>query len=324
LIDIECGTNGKPHYIQGLNENEQQAGRILAKLERTAGAGNYHFQLNSEDDNEDFDEYFDDNYDEFEGYSFEERKELFMSLLSRREKLSEKESDKLIDLTGFVMNEIVDEDETDNYLEILENELDVTILPMEELPFEIWGVEPGTLLVTKEMEELFFDCYQAIMSQQKKADDKLNKLKQMVGEIPATGFLELMIVQTQISEDTNGMEDEYLPLVKKLYDQFPDYPLFEILYITCIGNSELKRFIAGPRLKYFFNDRIILHELEFLNYILLLLTDFSLKRDVNKLWAMELYIFESALADSLEEPIIEAIKLLKLQAVAEYFMEIKK
>ena len=261
--------------------------------------------------NEEFEE-FEDFYEEFEAYTFIERKTLFIDLISRMENLSDKENQKLVELTEFVFNENIEKDETKKYVDFFEQELDLTFLPMEELPFEIWGVEPGTLLVTKEMEELFFDCYQAIMSQQKKADDKLNKLKQMVGEIPATGFLELMIVQTQISEDTNGMEDEYLPLVKKLYDQFPDYPLFEILYITCIGNSELKRFIAGPRLKYFFNDRIILHELEFLNYILLLLTDFSLKRDVNKLWAMELYIFESALADSLEEPIIEAIKLLKL------------
>jgi hypothetical protein len=41
LIEIKCGKDGKPFYVQGPGENEQQADRIIAQLKHSAGEGNY-------------------------------------------------------------------------------------------------------------------------------------------------------------------------------------------------------------------------------------------------------------------------------------------
>lgn len=48
LLEIECGIDGKPAYIQGPHESDTRAARIIAQLERTAGPGNYTF-INQED-----------------------------------------------------------------------------------------------------------------------------------------------------------------------------------------------------------------------------------------------------------------------------------
>jgi hypothetical protein len=56
LIEIECGKDGKPMYVQGPHDSEQKVRLLLAQLERTAGAGNYHFIVNHEVINDDYEE----------------------------------------------------------------------------------------------------------------------------------------------------------------------------------------------------------------------------------------------------------------------------
>ncbi len=43
LIEIECGRDGKPLYVQGPHESEATANKIMKQLEKTAGTGNYDF-----------------------------------------------------------------------------------------------------------------------------------------------------------------------------------------------------------------------------------------------------------------------------------------
>lgn len=84
LIEIECGKNDKPLYIQGPFEDISRANWIIAQLENTAGPDNYNFILKIGD--ESIDEYEDDELeedDEFEGMSFEEKKKLFISLADK-------------------------------------------------------------------------------------------------------------------------------------------------------------------------------------------------------------------------------------------------
>jgi hypothetical protein len=72
LIEIECGKDGKPFYVRGPYDNDQKAQKILAQLERTAGAGNYHYLLevgreftNDGDDSDDWD-YDDEDLEEYD------------------------------------------------------------------------------------------------------------------------------------------------------------------------------------------------------------------------------------------------------------------
>jgi hypothetical protein len=44
LIEIECGKDGKPFYIQG-DDNNLKANQVIAQLELTTGKGNYRFAI---------------------------------------------------------------------------------------------------------------------------------------------------------------------------------------------------------------------------------------------------------------------------------------
>lgn len=43
LIDIECGTDGKPLYVRSEDDTDEQAKAIITQLEKTAGLGNFDF-----------------------------------------------------------------------------------------------------------------------------------------------------------------------------------------------------------------------------------------------------------------------------------------
>lgn len=45
LMEIKCGLEGKPHYVNSGNESPIRQNQILAQLDRIAGKGNYHFTV---------------------------------------------------------------------------------------------------------------------------------------------------------------------------------------------------------------------------------------------------------------------------------------
>ncbi len=55
IMDIECGTNGMPHYIQGPSETPAKSAQIIAHLEKAVGKGNFNFTYGLGED-EDFDD----------------------------------------------------------------------------------------------------------------------------------------------------------------------------------------------------------------------------------------------------------------------------
>lgn len=66
LIEIECGVDGKPCYINGPYDTPAKIDQIVQQLERTAGSGNYEFHYMSDDDwdDEDDDKPYEDSEDE--------------------------------------------------------------------------------------------------------------------------------------------------------------------------------------------------------------------------------------------------------------------
>ena len=50
LIEIECGRNGKPFYMQGQFDSEQMANRVMAQLVSSLGKGNFDFALDANKD----------------------------------------------------------------------------------------------------------------------------------------------------------------------------------------------------------------------------------------------------------------------------------
>jgi hypothetical protein len=60
LIDIECGEDGVPVFMNSPGQSQAQALRIIGKLDKTIGAGNYEVRYMNMPD-EDFDDDFDDD-----------------------------------------------------------------------------------------------------------------------------------------------------------------------------------------------------------------------------------------------------------------------
>jgi hypothetical protein len=65
LIDIECGEDGVPVFMNSPGQSQAQALRIIGKLDKTIGAGNYEVRYMNMPD-EDFDDDFDEDFDEDE------------------------------------------------------------------------------------------------------------------------------------------------------------------------------------------------------------------------------------------------------------------
>lgn len=76
MMEIECGKDGKPHYVSGTFENDETINKIISQLEKTAGPGNFFYSYYDEetDDFEDeepinFEEALEYNKNEVEGTS---------------------------------------------------------------------------------------------------------------------------------------------------------------------------------------------------------------------------------------------------------------
>ena len=64
IIEIECGKDGKPMYVNSGYETPARQREILAQLEKTAGEGNYHFLLRTDEDGSLHDNNEDGGYEE--------------------------------------------------------------------------------------------------------------------------------------------------------------------------------------------------------------------------------------------------------------------
>jgi len=319
LIDIECGHKGKPFYIQGQFDSEQMAKRVIAQLERAVGKGNYDFALDGQA-NENGDKYDDENYeivkDEFSEFTYQEKKVLFFQLLKSLEIETKTDREKLSDLTISAFKDMVDFDLIDELYDIYKDNLDVSILPIEEIPYELWGVLPGKLTVTSEITDLFIDSYNLLNENTKQAIKKVKALKKIVGDIPAVRLLELLIIQ----KDGNMKKNR--EIASDNYATFPKYPLFnlQLLLFKNIGSivpQEFKETILS--LEILFGNRTSLHEIEFTIYVLTLINLIEYDLNATKLEALNDVLEDLDLSESIDEVLYNKIMILKFSMVLEYF-----
>lgn len=109
LIEIECGKDGKPMYVQGPYDDDVKANKIMKQLEHSAGTGNYDF---IKEVDEDFEDEFEDEFDEM---SFEETKNIFMELFEREDSISDEEYNTLVDSAIELYDTLTDEEEIEKY-----------------------------------------------------------------------------------------------------------------------------------------------------------------------------------------------------------------
>ncbi len=114
LIEIECGENGKPLYVQGLLDNDVRARQVVAHLEKHAGPGNYHYILAGDNNNESEDDSnYDDLEEEYGDLPLDQKISMIEDLAGEGVYLSQTDQQRLAYLAASVIREFIDPSKTE-------------------------------------------------------------------------------------------------------------------------------------------------------------------------------------------------------------------
>lgn len=268
LIDIECGLDGKPFYVNGPNEDEAKTRQILAQLERTAGLGNYDFELI---DNGEFDE-----FDVFDQLTLKEKRELFQNLNARRDDLNDDEDEQLQRLTEHVISSIVDPDLVDQYSEQYLDDFDFEVTD-NTFTEEMLGL--GNQKLDIKTCELFTQIYDAAFEDPEAAKSLLNDFRSKTPENPASYFLELIILRAEDAAQYETKLREYSAL-------FPEYALLKILLsVELVVDLSIKEeeITDSFTMQSLFAGRTWIHHIEAYNYLITLLMGLTRIGDLDRI-----------------------------------------
>ncbi len=276
LIEIECGSGGKPLYIPGPFEDERRISQVLSQLERTAGPGNFDYIAEmGQDDWDDLDEPGDDEQEEKFGHlSVREKMDVIKEKMDRLDELSDAEKKDLNFLFRSVLDVYIDYEKVDEIFQLLLEKLDrfeITDEPSDEL----LGIKynPGTN--RDEWKELFLEVHRLISEHPKKASEKVARLQKEMPGNPAVAFLELNLLLTKESAD-------YPEKLKNYQQHFPEYPLFKILGHAIVPDENQRTaeeiFREGP--ERFFTKRKSIHTFELFHYLFFLAILASAEKDI--------------------------------------------
>lgn len=224
LIEIECGKDGKPLFIQSEFIADVEAKRIISQLEKSVGKGNFDVIMrgdNNDDDDDDEMDFDDDSDDEFHFMEYEEKIGLFQDFIANGlDDIPDDEKKRLIALTDSIyFMDLCDEDEVNDLCERWEVELNMAI-DDETYTAELLSQESGRIITEEEKLEL--DELELLMKDKpQKAEKQIKKLKQKWGNIPYLNYKELKLLELINAKGYKKKRNDYLV-------QFAEYPLFKL------------------------------------------------------------------------------------------------
>ena len=268
LIEVECGKDGKPFYVNGPYEDQTKIKQILAQLERTAEPGNYDFEI--VDDNE----FADDNPEgsELERLTFAQKRDLFFQLYNNKENLNEDQIDQFEYLTDYCIENMIDPELVNKYTQEYLDDFDFELT--EEVSSELLGIPEE--LIQPETGKLFMDIY-ASASDSQRAEKLLEKFKNETPKNPAACFLEAIILREKNQESYTEKVNEYSA-------RYPEYPLFKIFAADCIvSNAESLVSLDDFTMHQVFAGRTTVNTIEAFNYLTIALIDLLKEGDIDRL-----------------------------------------
>lgn len=318
LIDIECGHDGKPAYMRSPYESDQESERIIKKLEKNTGRGNFIIIDHGVED--DFDEYDDEDdeqvYNEFDGRSSEEKREAFYDLSERVDSLSPEEIRSFSDLTFSIFEDLSDEAETKRYFIKFLEDLNFEILSDAELPDEVLGVSHGSLVNPMEIKDLFIDIYDSYGADHKNDWKKWKKFRKLSKDIPAVFLLELLILRSENPR-------KYFVKLKKYNLIYPDYYMIRLLWLTYLVSSELPsddNSAIKIKAESFFKNRKSIHRIELSFYLMYLLFALAVENNTSGISALTMLSEEyDSLSDKDLIVVVNTISIIKMKIVIDHF-----
>jgi len=326
LIDIECGYEGKPAYVRMPFDNHAEVNKIIARLEKTAGPGNFIiFDEEDDEDMENFDDFddedmedFDDEYDEFSGKTCEEKHEVFLQLFNKLDSLTPDEIKRFSSVTTSVFYDLCDPVLIDEYYNEFFDELVIDILPDDEIPDELLGIVPGTIANPLEIKELFIDVYDSLEEDPENVRKKWKTFQARAKDIPAVAFLELRLLRFEESA-------EYMEKLKKYFSRYKDYPMIRLLWLTELVTSENftdENLLQEINREAFFPGRQSLHRIELFYYLLYFFYSIVREDNPSKLEAFFQVLNDfNDLSDDDMVILIHIIALAKVKFVINYLKQ---
>lgn len=330
LIDIECGVDGKPAFMRSPDQSRAEAEKIMMKLEKSAGPGNYLIidaedtdEFDDFDDDEEFDDFDDDDDDEadlsneFSNLSIEEKKKLFAEFLERENKPTEAEMDQLATLSTELFNEICDNSEVELLYSGIRDELNkITVCPFIKVPTELLVPGDESRYDTELLKKSFLETYDAIHSDSSKAKKKLEAFRLKYNDLPVSAYLELKFLQDASDKNFSAKLQQYAAC-------HPDYPLIRIMEfhdrILKLENipDQAKE---TPGIEYFFYGRTTLHPIELFNYLFLKTASLNFEERPEKILAYSMAISEyDKLPDNENFLFRTALMVLKIRFLINQF-----
>lgn len=316
LIDVECGMNGKPTYVKGPYDSDTFIKQITAKLEKTAGLGN--FSVIDEDDLD----YDDLDYPEnqYEDVPFEEKKRLFLNISNKINSANEKETAQLMELTLSLSDDLTDVEKVQEYYNELASQFDFHILYDYDIPDELLGVEIANKELANELKKAFCDIYFFVEKDLKKAKKELKHLKEKTADIPAFHFLELFLLEVDNSK-------KHTKILKEYANKYNDYPLIYIDHLSFnisnpnnnINLENMRGYPFTPR--DIFPGRDSLHEIELFRYLLFYQLFVAQKKDIDCLKAYAMIILDLGLKENELEALTSMIFIFQVGILIDYFKQ---
>ncbi|MBU0488942.1 MAG: hypothetical protein KKA07_18895 [Bacteroidetes bacterium] len=279
VVEIDCGIEGLPAYMQGPVHTDRMANHIIAQLERVAGPGNY-FLLDEDglviNDKDDFDD--EEVYDEqIINMTHEEKCREFLSIRANPDM---GETRYLLALFNSLLLDLVDDEMYDNHYDELWDMIHAIPVNGDEIPDEMLGVAPGSSPLDPEEKELFWQIIEQ--------GDDIDEMKRLLGQFRKSGgpeaaadYLNLLI---SIEDDSKN----YLKYLETAAMKYPDYALVQFRWNkTRILNSDFDGSVDIPvaPLKYF-KDRESMHPWEQVGYIDMLTHHLIAQKDLTQIDVM--------------------------------------
>ena len=319
LIEIECGDDdGRPVYLYDSFTPVSEKNRIIAQLERTAGADNYTIideDEIDEDVNDDFDDDdFDDSEDMYSNNTTEENRKIFTGLYKGLEDSNDsRDLIRLTKVTDELFDTITDGEKVEQYYDDM-FDLFSTNVETEEVSKELLGLKPGEE-ISEIFGELFMSVYINIHKNLKKAREGLQLFHKEQSDLPAAAFLELLILKKEDSKTFAKKLQQYKV-------KYADYPLITLLWLINIYQSEeISEDIQNTpfNLDTLFPERESLHFVEMFYFLLYYSLTVAYEGDADRMEAFYEVLEEIEVPYDMTYIVRDSFSLARIGFLSEFF-----
>jgi hypothetical protein len=326
LIEIECGKNGKPLYVQGPYDDEAKANKIMKQLERTAGVGNFDFvkefdfdedENDDEDDDNDWDDDddWDPNDDPFKELTLDEKGEKFMQYLERFTQLKEDEYGDYLELLQSIVDDFLDIEMHNQFYDELTAEFNSIRIEYDKIPNELLGINDPGVQIPEEVKQSFVSVIR---------EDSLKQREKKIKSFGKNSQFEAAIDYFDLVNHANAHSAKYEKKLKKAAEKHPDYAILQ-LKMAKLNLEQNDNFESLPyfpfKMENFFNGREYIHSWEFFCYLDFYTHLVIAEQNFAKLDALKTVIQELDISKD-EKSVFDAlIAIMQTSLIADYFKD---